>query len=51
MPTRIITCNCNTGSACKYQEELYGKGCRVANEYKDKSNNTKARCTCCGKEA
>jgi hypothetical protein len=43
---RIIKCNCNTGLACKQQDEMYGKGMRVCNvDAKDK-----AACTCCGKK-
>jgi len=48
MPTKIITCNCNTGSGCEYQDEVYGKGRRVANQNSNKLK-PEFKCTCCGK--
>jgi hypothetical protein len=41
MATKVIRCNCTS----QYQDETYGKGNRLANEYAKGY-----RCTVCGRE-
>ncbi len=44
--TKIVNCTCTHAG----QDELYGKGRRVANRANPTSNAPKFRCTVCGKE-
>ena len=44
---RLINCSC-TGQAAEFQDQMYGKGRRVANESGRKDDKS-AKCTVCGR--
>lgn len=47
-----VYCNCTTGDAAKFQDQLYGKGIRVANlstkSVKSNVSSVDVSCTVCG---
>ena len=50
----VIHCGCRTDShnntkGAEAQDKLHGKGMRVANRMKSKTDNKQARCTICSR--